>query len=339
MKQLLTIICLFITTALFAQSSYKGQGLTRSYATDTIVGFKTANTDGDGQAGFTAVVGSDTTWLKTDSTGQALIEATQGKVTVPDTVNFAGGEIWSASANGDTIEMGGLQMDGPFLTSEMSGMDLYFSSAAAGDGSVSAGMMNVATGQFALSTFDTYKAQIMGTGTSSDSTSFGDFGDTLRLLHISPSYSSALTMWPYKQILNTEATGGFPHSNIEVTADHFYWRRSDGDDEDRSALQLQGDSVIFIAQDNPDSLTWVWQLDGLHFKNEADEVASIDSAGVFTQREALATPSNPDNGAEARIYMKDDKFIIQYNDGGTVRYKYLDLTGTGVTWVHTTSAP
>lgn len=58
-----------------------------------------------------------------------------------------------------------------------------------------------------------------------------------------------------------------------------------------------------------------------------------------TYQERTTTPSNPTDGSEARTYVKGDKFIIQYNDGGTVRYKYLDLTGTGITWVHTTTAP
>ena len=40
-----------------------------------------------------------------------------------------------------------------------------------------------------------------------------------------------------------------------------------------------------------------------------------------------------------REFISADLLIIQFNDAGTVRYKYLDLTGTGVTWVHTTSAP
>ena len=60
---------------------------------------------------------------------------------------------------------------------------------------------------------------------------------------------------------------------------------------------------------------------------------------ALTIDESTVTPSNPTAGAKFRLYMKDDKFIIQFNDAGTVRYKYLDLTGTGVTWVHTTSAP
>jgi hypothetical protein len=37
--------------------------------------------------------------------------------------------------------------------------------------------------------------------------------------------------------------------------------------------------------------------------------------------------------------MKDDKFIIQYNHGGTLKYRYLDLTSTDATWTYTTTAP
>ena len=51
------------------------------------------------------------------------------------------------------------------------------------------------------------------------------------------------------------------------------------------------------------------------------------------------TPDNPTQDEEAKIYVKANKLIIAWNDGGTMRYKYLDLTGTGVTWTHTTSAP
>ncbi len=60
---------------------------------------------------------------------------------------------------------------------------------------------------------------------------------------------------------------------------------------------------------------------------------------AITFDEDTVTPANPTSGSQLRIYMKADKFVIQYNDAGTVRYKYLDLTGTGVTWTHTTTAP
>ena len=59
----------------------------------------------------------------------------------------------------------------------------------------------------------------------------------------------------------------------------------------------------------------------------------------FFKHKTAATPSSPANGTEVNIYYKSNKIVFQYNDGGTVRYKYLDLTGTGVTWVHTTVAP
>lgn len=61
--------------------------------------------------------------------------------------------------------------------------------------------------------------------------------------------------------------------------------------------------------------------------------------GSITIEEEASTPSDPTSGTHVRMYMKADKLIFQYNDGGTVRYKYLDLTGTGVTWTHTTTAP
>ena len=61
--------------------------------------------------------------------------------------------------------------------------------------------------------------------------------------------------------------------------------------------------------------------------------------GSITLQEETSTPANPSSGSQGRIYLKADKVIFQFNDGGTVRYKYLDLTGTGVTWVQTTVAP
>jgi hypothetical protein len=80
---------------------------------------------------------------------------------------------------------------------------------------------------------------------------------------------------------------------------------------------------------------------GLYVEAQADATNNFTAYlnGEMTLAEMSVTPPNPTSGTEARLYMKGDKLIFQFNDGGTVRYKYLDLTGTGVTWVHTTSAP
>lgn len=68
-------------------------------------------------------------------------------------------------------------------------------------------------------------------------------------------------------------------------------------------------------------------------------VFNVGESGVVALQELTATPSNPATSSEAKVYLKADKIVFQFNDAGTVRYKYLDLTGTGVTWVHTTTAP
>lgn len=71
----------------------------------------------------------------------------------------------------------------------------------------------------------------------------------------------------------------------------------------------------------------------LHIK-----VNTSNHAGI-TLAESTANPVDPTDGAEVRQYMKGDKVVYQYNDGGTVRYKTLTLTGTGSGWNHSTTPP
>lgn len=59
---------------------------------------------------------------------------------------------------------------------------------------------------------------------------------------------------------------------------------------------------------------------------------------LYTLNNKSTTPSAP-GLQHANVYVRNNKLIVQMNDSGTTRYKYLDLTGTSVTWVHTTSAP
>lgn len=62
-------------------------------------------------------------------------------------------------------------------------------------------------------------------------------------------------------------------------------------------------------------------------------------SGTLQIGEKDTTPSTPTDGTRTKIYMKADKYVIQYNHGGTVKYRYLDLTSTDATWTYTTSAP
>lgn len=49
----------------------------------------------------------------------------------------------------------------------------------------------------------------------------------------------------------------------------------------------------------------------------------------------LAQPS----ANQVDVYIKNDNLIFKFYDGGTTRYKYLDLTGSGATWQHATTEP
>lgn len=51
------------------------------------------------------------------------------------------------------------------------------------------------------------------------------------------------------------------------------------------------------------------------------------------------TGSAPTPSIIPQQYVHGSKWIICYLDGATARYKYLDLTGTGVTWVHSLTPP
>lgn len=66
---------------------------------------------------------------------------------------------------------------------------------------------------------------------------------------------------------------------------------------------------------------------------------AVDAGGSIWLSPVAANPADPASSSETHFYLKGSKLIAQYNDAGTVRYKYLDLTGTGTTWTHTTVAP
>jgi hypothetical protein len=61
--------------------------------------------------------------------------------------------------------------------------------------------------------------------------------------------------------------------------------------------------------------------------------------------DAIITIANTNNNPpipapdKARLYIKDDKLVVQYKDGTTTRYKWLPLTGSGVNWQQGTTAP
>ena len=71
-----------------------------------------------------------------------------------------------------------------------------------------------------------------------------------------------------------------------------------------------------------------------------DTLLHLGGANAFlTIAETGNTPTVPATQDKARIYVKGDKLIIQFKDGANTRYKWLPLTGTGVSWQQSTIAP
>jgi hypothetical protein len=88
------------------------------------------------------------------------------------------------------------------------------------------------------------------------------------------------------------------------------------------SVGTQTDGRVGINQASPDTL--------LHLGG---------SDAVLTIAETGNTPTVPATQDKARIYIKGDKLVIQFKDGANTRYKWLALTGTGVTWQQNTTAP
>lgn len=69
-----------------------------------------------------------------------------------------------------------------------------------------------------------------------------------------------------------------------------------------------------------------------------DRQVELSGGGVVLGEQSV-TLTGLTAGTQAGIYVKGDKLIVAFNDSGTVRYKYMSLSGTSTTWTHTTTAP
>lgn len=92
---------------------------------------------------------------------------------------------------------------------------------------------------------------------------------------------------------------------------------------------------------NPGSGEGLYQYDGSKWWPLWSQW-SLDSGKVTTSKpvavKGITSPPGVSPG-EVVSYVSGSRFVLAYNDGGTVRYKYLDMAGTGTTWTHTTTPP
>jgi hypothetical protein len=73
----------------------------------------------------------------------------------------------------------------------------------------------------------------------------------------------------------------------------------------------------------------------------ASERWRVEHGGWFVGQPLSAniTTTELTSSNQGAVYVKSGKLVFAYNDAGTLRFKSLDLTGTGVTWVHATTGP
>lgn len=71
----------------------------------------------------------------------------------------------------------------------------------------------------------------------------------------------------------------------------------------------------------------------------AGEYAQFDSTVRLVQKGSA--PASPASNGDVQVYAKGAKFVVAYNHGGTMKYRYTDLTATAnpPVWVYTTTAP
>ena len=65
----------------------------------------------------------------------------------------------------------------------------------------------------------------------------------------------------------------------------------------------------------------------------------IGGSGSIGMSVTTEHPVNPNSSQEAYFYVFANKFVIKYNDSGTIRYKSFPLSGTGIAWTHSTVGP
>jgi hypothetical protein len=149
------------------------------------------------------------------------------------------------------------------------------------------------------------------------------------------------------QIVSRDDSGSSLDTTLEIERSSGVVKFVDGDLGNPSiAFANDTDTGIYRNSANG-AMTFVHGGDSFAYGLSQELVAS---GGKFTvtggnsphvQLDPLAVdPPSPGSDSECYVYVSDSGlFTIKYRDGATNRYKYLDLNGTGVTWVHTTSDP
>ncbi len=135
--------------------------------------------------------------------------------------------------------------------------------------------------------------------------------------------------------------GQYAFMGAYKTSSYSYLYLSSRVNDTGSPSNPRGSSIVLSASHNHSGTTTSGSLSVTTLNSTYSYQTVVSTFGAFLQiGDISATPLlGLSASSDAHIYIKGGNLVIRYNDGGTYRYKYLALSGTGTTWTHTTTAP
>lgn len=143
----------------------------------------------------------------------------------------------------------------------------------------------------------------------------------------SAAYSGATGYWDTAKIAFV-VDGNVTDNQRPPTRIDFYTNQANGALTHQLTLDAAG-NLFPSAGQNLGTASKMW---GNFYMNGAQIIGKRSDTGSPTQ----------DTEAHAFVYESGDGgyyFVIKWNDGGTVRYRYIRLDGTTATWTHSTTLP
>lgn len=157
-------------------------------------------------------------------------------------------------------------------------------------------------------------------------------GDFFLGSNVSAAASTYLAIFATAQTYNSESMGAgdFLLGNNSSNMGNIFYDAS----ENQFKVRDGGDAVAFFDADDG-----LFAAGGINQSLQATE-DWVQVNGVPLNMNPSSTPADPVANSAANLYVKDGQLIVQYKDGSTVKYWYMDLTiATDQRWTYTTTAP
>lgn len=136
---------------------------------------------------------------------------------------------------------------------------------------------------------------------------------------------------------NMAFSSSFPFSaTVDPAAGYGLRSQVSGEEGVRFQVTRVGEIQVSDGTTYNPKARWRLQADGAGWETPDDVHLNGGSLAI---QEIGSTPADPSSGNRAVVYVKGDKLVVAFKDGGTMRYRSMPLTGTSVTWTHSTAAP